>query len=347
MEQPTCKYDALAPGWFRRCGNSGLVLPAVSLGCWHNFGDFRHASLENQSEVAHHRNCRDILCTAFDLGIPHFDLANNYGPPPGSAEARVGRILKQEFTALRDELVISTKAGYRMWPGPYGGGGGRKHLVASCEQSLRRLQLDYVDIFYSHRFDPDTPLEETMAALDHLVRSGKAIYTGLSNYSPEQCERAVGICKENHFSVPVIHQPKYNLIDRKVEKAGLFHTLKAHGMGAICFSPLQGGLLTEKYLAGIPRDSRKAVQGKTEDPWLTEENLAKLNALKTLAEEHGRTLPQLVLAWAIREGACTSALIGASRPSQVREAAALLAAPLPAEAVWEKMRVILDEGKND
>ncbi|MCC5849044.1 MAG: aldo/keto reductase [Verrucomicrobia bacterium] len=342
--EKTQTYDALPTDWFRRCGNSGLMLPAVSLGCWHNFGDFQHASLRAESEVAHHRNCRDILCAAFDRGITHFDLANNYGPPPGSAESRVGRILKQEFTELRDELVISSKAGYRMWEGPYGEGGGRKHLIASCDQSLKRLQLEYVDIFYSHRFDPHTPLEETMTALDHLVRTGKALYVGLSNYTPEQTERAVRICLENHLAVPVIHQPKYNLIDRKVENAGLFEILSAHGMGSICFSPLQGGLLAGKYLKGIPKDSRKAVQGKSGDPWLTEENLAKLQTLKSLAEECGRTLSQLVLCWAIRKGACTSALIGASRPEQIHEAAALLEVPLPSDGVWEKMMDLFSQG---
>ncbi len=266
-----------------------------------------------------------MLRTAFSLGITHFDLANNYGPPPGAAELRVGRILREQFAGLRDELLISTKAGYTMWPGPYGDWGSRKSLIASCDQSLKRLGLEYVDIFYSHRPDPGTPLEETLGALDQLVRSGKALYTGLSNYSAAQTREALRICEDRGYVKPVIHQPKYNLIDRRMEQDGLFDVLETAGLGSICFSPLQGGLLTGKYLDGVASDTRKGGKGQTGgDPWLQGEKRERLLRLRELAEAHGLTSTQLALLWTLRPERCTSALIGASRPEQIVEACGLL-----------------------
>jgi L-glyceraldehyde 3-phosphate reductase len=294
---------------YRRCGRSGLRLPAVSLGLWHNFGH------DTPHEVK-----RDILRTAFDHGITHFDLANNYGPPPGSAEEAFGEILRTDFAGHRDELIVASKAGYLMWEGPYGEWGSRKYLVASCDQSLKRMGLDYVDIFYSHRFDPDTPLEETMGALDQIVRSGKALYAGVSSYNSERTREAHAILER--LGTPfVIHQPSYNMLNRWVERDGLRETLAELGVGSIAFTPLAQGLLTRKYLNGIPEDSR-AAQGKSLDPGtVTPEVIEKLRSLDAIAQRRGQTLAQMAIAWVLRDGGITSALIGASRPSQVEECA--------------------------
>jgi L-glyceraldehyde 3-phosphate reductase len=294
---------------YRRCGRSGLMLPAVSLGLWHNFGhDMPHATK------------RAICRTAFDLGITHFDLANNYGPPAGSAEHAFGSILAEDFRPYRDEMIISTKAGYHMWDGPYGEWGSRKYLIASCDQSLKRMGLDYVDIFYSHRFDPDTPLEETMGALDHIVRSGRALYAGISSYNAERTRAAVAILKE--LGTPcVIHQPSYNMLNRWVERDGLKETLRDLGVGSIAFTPLAQGMLTKKYLGGISADSR-AAQGKSLDPkMLSERAIGNIRKLDAIAAARGQTLAQMAIAWVLREGGITSALIGASRPEQVVDCA--------------------------
>ena len=297
----------------RRCGRSGLMLPAVSLGLWHNFGG-----------DTPHETKRAILWTAMDLGITHFDLANNYGPPPGSAETALGEILRTDFAGYRDELILSSKAGYRMWPGPHGDGGSRKYLIASCDQSLKRMGVDYVDIFYSHRLDPDTPLEETMGALDHIARSGRALYVGVSSYDARSTKAAAAILKE--LGTPcVIHQPSYNMLDRWIERDGLGETLETLGIGAIAFMPLAQGMLTGKYLGGIPEDSR-ARQGKSLDPTrLTSRALENLRALAALAEGRGQTLAQMAIAWVLRDPVITSALIGASRPEQVAECAGAVA----------------------
>lgn len=311
------RYDSME---YRRCGRSGLLLPAISLGCWHNFGD--RANLDE---------ARRMLHRAFDLGICHFDLANNYGPPPGSAETNVGRILKQDFAAHRDELIISTKAGYRMWPGPYGDWGSKKYLVASLDQSLKRLGLDYVDIFYSHRPDPQTPLEETIGALDLIVKQGKALYAGISSYS------GAATCESQRIALalgtPVtIHQPVYNMMNRWIEGDLLHHTARL-GIGVIAFCPLAQGLLTARYLDGIPEDSRAASpDGFLSRDAITPELQAKLRALNGIARERGQTLAQMALTWVLRDPRVTSALIGASRVSQIEEnVAALQAAPLTAE----------------
>ncbi|MEM0915343.1 MAG: aldo/keto reductase [Planctomycetota bacterium] len=332
------RYDARADGWFRRCGRSGLLLPAISLGCWHNFGDPGTDSLKSPDEASMHANCRAMLFKAFDLGVTHFDLANNYGPPPGSAEERVGRILRDDLAAYRDELIISSKAGYLMWPGPYGDWGSRKYLVASCDQSLRRLKLDYVDIFYSHRPAPDTPIEETMGALDAIVRQGKALYTGISNYRPGQTAEALRVCEINGFVKPIIHQPKYSMLDRWIEQ-GLTSVLHASGMGSIVFSPLAGGQLTDKYLDGVPADSRAANEHSPflEEAWLAQSR-ERARRLQAVAHERGQSLTQLALAWVLRDqpagGAVTTALIGASRPSQIEQCAACIdAGPLDAETI--------------
>jgi L-glyceraldehyde 3-phosphate reductase len=294
---------------YRRCGKSGLQLPAISLGLWHNFG-----------HDTPHQVKRDICRTAFDLGITHFDLANNYGPPPGSAEEAFGEILKTDFAGYRDELIISSKAGYLMWNGPYGEWGSRKSVIASCDQSLKRMGLDYVDIFYSHRFDPETPLEETMMALDHIVRSGRAQYVGISSYNSQRTREAHAILKS--LGTPLlIHQPSYNILNRWVEHDGLKDTLAELGVGSIAFTPLAQGILTKKYLGGIPQDSR-AAQGKSLDPaTITESALASVRALDALAQARGQTLAQMALAWVLREGGITTALIGASRPEQVTDCA--------------------------
>jgi len=298
---------------YRRCGRSGLQLPAVSLGMWHNFGD---STLYD--------NARSLVHRAFDLGITHFDLANNYGPPPGSAEENFGRILHQDLQPYRDELIISSKAGYTMWPGPYGDWGSKKYLVASLNQSLQRMRLDYVDIFYHHRPDPDTPLEETMAALDLIVRQGKALYVGLSNYPAERARQAFAILQQ--LGTPcVIHQPKYSMFERWVEPE-LLDTLEEHGVGSIAFSPLAGGMLTDRYLQGIPPDSRAASGSRSLTPeQITEAKLQKVRLLNVLAEQRGQKLSQMALAWVLRNDRVTSVLIGASKVSQIEDAVGMLA----------------------
>lgn len=300
------RYDSMK---YNRCGKSGLKLPALSIGLWHNFGHID--SLENMKE---------ILFTCFDLGINHFDAANNYGPPAGSAEENLGRILKQDLKPYRDELIISTKAGYSMWPGPYGEWGSRKYMLASLDQSLNRLGLDYVDVYYSHRPDTETPIEETMLALDTAVRQGKALYVGVSNYSKEQTEKAYEILKQ--MGTPfIIHQPKYSMFERWIEKGGLKEYANEKGIGLIAYSPLAQGMLTNRYLEGIPTDSRA---GKHKSPFLTESNitqekLTKIQALNNIAIERGQTLAQMALAWVLRNELVTSVLIGASKKEQVVE----------------------------
>jgi L-glyceraldehyde 3-phosphate reductase len=297
---------------YNRSGLSGLQLPAISLGLWHNFGG-----------VDTYENGRAMLRRAFDLGITHFDLANNYGPPPGSAEEMFGRMLKTDFAPYRDEMIISSKAGYTMWPGPYGDWGSRKYLIASLDQSLKRMGLDYVDIFYSHRPDPNTPLEETMGALDSVVRQGKALYVGISNYSAEQTEEAVKIL--NRLGTPlVIHQPSYSMLNRWIED-GLQDVLQENGVGSIAFCPLAQGLLTNKYINGIPTDSRaaKPVSFLSKDQ-VTEEVVNRMKKLNEVAVERGQNLAQMALAWVLRGGKVTSALIGASRVSQIEENVAAL-----------------------
>jgi L-glyceraldehyde 3-phosphate reductase len=289
---------------YRRSGQSGLKLPAVSLGLWHNFGD--DMALDRQ---------RDILRRAFDLGVTHFDLANNYGPPAGSAELNFGKLYRQDFQPYRDELIISTKAGYYMWPGPYGEWGSRKYLLGSLDQSLQRMGLDYVDIFYSHRFDPETPLEETMGALASAVQQGKALYVGISSYSAEDTRRAASILSDMGVRL-LIHQPSYSMLNRWIEP-DLLDALEEVGAGCIAFSPLAQGLLTDRYLNGIPEGSR-ATQGKSLDPnRITEEQVAQLQALNELAQKRGQTLAQLALAWILRHRVMTSVLIGASSVTQL------------------------------
>lgn len=290
-----------------RVGKSGLKLPAISLGLWHNFG-----------EVDRYEDAKAILHRAFDLGITHFDLANNYGPPGGAAEELFGKILKKDFAPYRDEMIISTKAGFYMWPGPYGDGGSRKYLIASLDQSLKRLGLDYVDIFYHHRPDPDTPLEETMLALDQIVRQGKALYIGLSNYNEEQTEEAIKILQE--LGTPLlIHQPSYSMFNRWIED-GLLDVLERYGVGAIAYSPLAQGLLTDRYLEGIPEDSRAAKEhGFLKKEKITDEVLTKVRKLNDIAKERGQTLAQMALAWVLRGGRVTSVLVGASKVSQIEE----------------------------
>ena len=294
---------------YRKCGNSGLKLPVISWGLWHNFGeDFTHQSK------------REICRSAFDHGITHFDLANNYGPPPGSAETAFGELLKTDFANYRDELVISSKAGYDMWPGPYGEWGSRKYLIASCDQSLKRMGLDYVDIFYSHRFDPNTPLEETMGALDHIVRSGRALYVGISSYNSQRTQEAVTIL--NDLGTPcLIHQPSYNMLNRWVENDGLLNTLDDLGIGSIAFTPLAQGLLTNKYLHGVPEESRANQDKSLDRQKLTPELVENLKALNELASGRGQTLAQMALAWVLRGERITTALIGASSTKQVVDCA--------------------------
>jgi L-glyceraldehyde 3-phosphate reductase len=289
---------------YRRCGASGLKLPAVSLGLWHNFGG-----------VDSFENARQIVRTAFDRGITHFDLANNYGPPPGSAEETFGRLLRSDFAAHRDELVVSSKAGYTMWDGPYGDWGSRKYLIASCDQSLKRMGLEYVDIFYHHRPDPQTPLEETMGALAQLVKSGKALYVGLSNYPATLTRQAAALLKDEGVRC-LIHQPRYNMLDRWIEPE-LLPTLSELGIGCIAFSPLAQGVLTDRYLGGVPADSRAARAHFLRPEHITPERLQLAQQLQHLAEARGQTLAQLALAWVLRHSAMSSVLIGASRPEQV------------------------------
>lgn len=292
---------------YRRCGKSGVLLPAISLGLWHNFGSI--TPFETQ---------RALLRTAFDLGITHFDLANNYGPPYGEAERNFGVHMERDWRPHRDELFLSTKAGYDMWPGPYGDGGSRKYLISSLNQSLKRMRVEYVDVFYHHRPDPNTPLEETMGALDAIVRSGKALYAGISNYPPEQAAQAIAILKR--LGTPcLIEQPSYSMLNRWIEN-GLTDVLRENGVGCIAFAPLQNGILTGKYLRGVPEDSRAARDPRYLKPErISEEMLAKVARLKPIADARGATLSQLALMWVLRSEAVTSALIGASRPEQIRE----------------------------
>jgi L-glyceraldehyde 3-phosphate reductase len=311
LPSPT-RYDRMN---YARCGRSGLKLPAISLGLWHNFGG-----------VSPLENARAMVRRAFDLGITHFDLANNYGPPPGSAEVHFGQLLREDLAAYRDELIISTKAGYRMWPGPYGEWGSRKYMLASLDQSLERMGLDYVDLFYAHRPDPDTPLEETMGALDTAVRQGKALYVGISSYPPEMTEQAIRILR-NLGTPCLIHQPRYSMLDRWVED-GLLDLLQREGVGSIAFCPLAQGLLTDKYLDGIPADSRAASpHAALSAKRITDAVLAKIRRLNDLARQRGQTLAQMALVWVLRGGRVTSALIGASRVEQIEQNVAALDQP--------------------
>ena len=297
------RYDTMK---YPRCGNSGLLLPQVSLGFWHNFGD-----------TGVYDNMRQMVFTAFDHGITHFDLANNYGPAYGSAEANLGKLLKENFTAYRDELIISTKAGYDMWKGPYGNWGSRKYLLASLDQSLERLGLEYVDIFYHHRMDPDTPLEETMGALDQAVKSGKALYAGISNYDGKTMKRAAVILRELHCPF-VINQNRYSIFDRTIEKNGLKQAAVEEKKGIIAFSPLAQGMLTDRYLHGIPKDSRMLTDGRfLKKEQLTEAKLQQIQALNAIAEQRGESLAQMALKWVLKDDVVTSVLIGASKPEQI------------------------------
>jgi L-glyceraldehyde 3-phosphate reductase len=294
---------------YRRTGRSGLHLPAVSLGLWHNFG---HGTPEERQ--------RELCRAAFDRGITHFDLANNYGPPPGSAEESFGRILSSDFRPYRDELIVSTKAGYNMWPGPYGEWGTRKYLLASLDQSLKRMKLDYVDIFYSHRVDPKTPLEETMGALDTAVRQGKALYAGISSYNAKRTAEAAKILRDLGTRC-LIHQPSYSMLNRWIEEDGLLDRLESEGIGCICFSPLAQGLLSDKYLKGVPADSRAASgSGSWRPSFLSKENIKAIASLNAIAKKRGQTLAQMAVAWVLRDKRVTSALIGASKVEQIDEA---------------------------
>jgi len=326
------RYDRMT---YRRCGRSGLLLPTLSLGLWHNFGHDRPYDTQ-----------RAIVRRAFDLGITHFDLANNYGPPYGSAEANFGRMLADDLRPYRDELVISTKAGYDMWPGPYGEWGSRKYLLASLDQSLARMGLGYVDIFYSHRLDPDTPLEETMAALDSAVRAGKALYVGISSYSSERSRRAAAILRD--LGTPLlIHQPSYSMINRWIEEDHLLDTLAQVGAGCIAFSPLAQGLLTDRYLDGVPADSRVATGGAMGRDMLTEDRLARVRALDGVARRRGQSLAQLALVWALRDRRMTSLVIGASSVAQLEANVAALDRPeLSADELAEIDRHATEAGVN-
>jgi L-glyceraldehyde 3-phosphate reductase len=319
---------------YRRVGRSGLRLPAISLGLWQSFGDDRPLS-----------GRRAILRRAFDLGITHFDLANNYGPPYGAAETNFGRILSEDFAAYRDELIISTKAGYDQWPGPYGDLGSRKYLLASLDQSLARMRLDYVDVFYSHRFDPDTPLEETMGALDSAVRQGKALYVGISSYSPQRTAEAIEILER--LGTPLlIHQPSYSLLNRWIED-GLLELLESRGVGAIVFSPLAQGLLTDRYLDGVPEDSRVRRGEAFDEDLLSEENLARVRALNAIAKRRGQSLAQLAIAWVLRDPRVSSALIGASSVEQLEQnVAALEMLEFTAEELAEIERYAVESSIN-
>jgi L-glyceraldehyde 3-phosphate reductase len=320
---------------YRRCGRSGLELPAVSLGLWHNFGHDRPLDAS-----------RAIVCRAFDLGITHFDLANNYGPPYGSAEENFGRLLAEDLRPYRDELVISTKAGYDMWPGPYGDRGSRKYLLASLDQSLGRMGLDYVDIFYSHRVDPDTPLEETMGALDAAVRAGKALYVGISSYSPEKTQQAAAILRE--LGTPLlIHQPSYSMLNRWIEEEGLLDVLGNLGVGCITFSPLAQGMLTDKYLDGIPAGSRASRDDSLSPKLLSDEAIARVRALNEIAAARGQSLAQLALAWTLRDPRVTSTLVGASSVEQLEaNVAALDRLEISADELAEIDRYAVDSGIN-
>jgi len=326
------RYDKMT---YNRCGRSGLKLPAISLGLWHNFGFDKSAD-----------SMRAICRQAFDLGVTHFDLANNYGPPPGSAELAFGEILRGDFRGFRDELLISTKAGYTMWPGPYGEWGSRKYMLASLDQSLKRLGLEYVDIFYSHRFDPETPLEETMGALDHAVRQGKALYVGISSYNSVRTKEAAAILRR--LGTPcLIHQPSYSMINRWIEDDHLLDTLDAEGVGAIVFSPLAQGLLTDKYLAGVPAGSRATVSHFFNQALLTPQNLERARHLDAIAKRRGQTLAQMALAWTLRDKRVTSALIGASSPEQVTDSVKALDNPsFAADELKEIDRHAVEGGVN-
>ncbi len=319
---------------YNRSGRSGLKLPAVSLGLWHSFGD--GAPFATQ---------QSMLRTAFDLGVTHFDLANNYGPPPGSAETQFARHMKEDWRPFRDELIISTKAGYLMWPGPYGEWGSRKYLMASLDQSLQRMGLDYVDIFYSHRFDPETPLEETMGALDAVVRQGKALYVGISSYSAAKTAEAAAILRR--LGTPcVIHQPSYSMLNRWVED-GLLDTLEAEGIGCIAFSPLAQGMLSNKYLNGIPANSRVATGGALSEAMISDAALTNIRALNGIAERRGQTLAQMAIAWVLRDPRVTSALIGASRAEQIRDCVGAVSGPALSDAdLAEIDRYAIDGGIN-
>ncbi|MFT5089055.1 MAG: L-glyceraldehyde 3-phosphate reductase [Candidatus Latescibacterota bacterium] len=323
------RYDTMV---YNRSGHSGLKLPAIALGLWHNFAG-----------VDPYENARAIVRRAFDLGITHFDLANNYGPPPGSAEESMGRILSQDLAAYRDELILSTKAGFGMWPGPYGDFGSRKYLIASLDQSLERLGVDYVDIFYHHRPDEETPLEETMAALDYAVRSGRALYVGISSYSAERTRQAAKILRD--LGTPcIIHQPSYNMFNRKIEENGLLDALSEEGIGCIAFCPLAQGLLTNKYLDGIPSGSRASKShGFLKSNNITEEKLATVRALNELANERGQSLAQMALRWVLRHETMTTALIGASRPEQIDENVACLQASAFSDGELQRIESILAE----
>ena len=326
------RYDTMI---YNRCGKSGLKLPPISLGLWHNFGFDK--SIDSMRAI-----CR----TAFDLGITHFDLANNYGPPAGSAEINFGEILRTDFRGLRDELVVSTKAGYDMWPGPYGEWGGRKYMLASLDQSLKRMGLGAVDIFYSHRFDPETPLEETMGALDAAVRQGKALYAGISSYNSRRTKEAAAILKR--LGTPcLIHQPSYSMVNRWIEADGLLDTLQEEGIGAIVFSPLAQGLLTDKYLNGVPDDSRAKLSHFFDPKFLTPETVGRVRHLNEIAKRRGQSLAQMALAWVLRDKRVTSALIGASRPEQVVDAMRALAKlGFTADELKEIDRYAVDAGIN-
>jgi L-glyceraldehyde 3-phosphate reductase len=323
------RYDAMQ---YRRSGRSGLLLPAISLGLWQNFGDAK--PLEAQ---------RAVLRRAFDLGVTHFDLANNYGPPGGAAEANFGALFAQDFRPYRDELIISTKAGYKMGPGPYGEWGSRKYLISSLDQSLERMGLDYVDIFYSHRYDPDTPLEETMGALDHAVRSGKALYAGISNYDPGNTRAAAAILRDLGTPLP-IHQPPYSMLYRGAVENGLLDALADVGAGCICFSPLAQGLLTDRYLSGVPADSRIGTGGFLRPEALTDEVMGKVKALNDLAAGRGQSLAQLALTWVLRHSGMTSAIIGASSVGQLEANIAAVHAPALAEDELDNIEQILSAG---
>lgn len=324
------RYDTMQ---YRRTGRSGLKLPAISLGIWYNFGG-----------VDPLENCRAMLRRAFDLGITHIDIANNYGPPPGSAEDTFGQIFRSDFKNYRDEMIVSNKAGYRMWAGPYGEWGSRKYLVASCDQSLKRTGLEYFDIFYSHRPDPETPLEETMGALDFIVRSGRALYAGISTYSPEQTRQAAHILKQ--LGTPcLIHQPRYNMFDRWIEETGLVPVLEEEGIGCIAFSPLCQGILTNKYIDEVPDESR-AAKLSNRFHWgdsVTDQRIAKVRKLNTIAQERGQTMAQLAIAWTLRLNVMTSALIGASRVSQIEDAVGALNNLAFSEAELQAIEAILAE----
>lgn len=326
------RYDQME---YRRCGRSGLRLPAISLGLWHNFGGDTPHELK-----------RDLCRMAFDKGITHFDLANNYGPPPGSAEAAFGEILATDFADHRDELIISSKAGYDMWPGPYGEWGSRKYLIASCDQSLKRLGIDYVDVFYSHRFDPNTPLEETMGALDHIVRSGRALYVGISSYNSLRSREALAIL--NDLGTPcLIHQPSYSILNRWIERDGLLETLDDFGVGSIVFSPLAQGMLTTKYLSGVP-DGSRASQGKSLNPEMLSADLVRrLNGLNDIAVARGQTLAQMALAWVLRDARVTTALIGASKVGQIEDCVgALNAMEFSADELKRIDELAVEDGVN-